>query len=254
MTNVLFDKKGRRKPIYNPTVKEQFIEYKGVSYKAKLFALFRKSYSIEEKLNKDLYKFSLEEIENLFSVLNLVNVVNTYNAINYYLRYCVEQGKIQNNVLVTVSPHHFEDFTNNKRLRFSEETLNKYISQLYNVQDRLLLRLLFEGVYGENGSELLNLKKSDFHKETNILELNCDINGQRKLKISNECMYLLEESMKNNVRYFNNGVVETNNGILYEPYCNNEYIIRNIKKKAKDETKRAERKLISNRFLDMEIT
>jgi hypothetical protein len=108
------------------------------------------------------------------------------------------------------------------------------------------LKLLFEGVYGENCSELLNLKKSDICKESNTLTLNCDIKGQRQLKISNECMDLLEKSMSTNVRYFLNGKVGTGN--LYENYCDNEYIIRTLKKKAKDETRRADKGLISNRF------
>lgn len=136
----------------------------------------------------------------------------------------------------------------NKSLRFKEEQLNFYISQCINYQDKLLLRLLFEGVYGDNCSELLNLKRSDFNKEEKSLKLHCDKNGDRTLyNISDESAYYIEQATKENVEYFNNGNDKSRNP--YDYYCDNEFLIRTLKKKAKDETKRSDRSVINSRFL-----
>lgn len=236
-----------QKPMYNINLKERFIEFKGKSYLGKLRSIFRKSYLLETELNKDVYHFNQEEMEQLFALLNFKNVVDTYNSIKYYLDYCKDQeGIIDKNIIVSVSPHHFEDFTENKSLRFKEESINSFISQCINAQDRLILRLLFEGVYGEDISELRNLKKSDVSWETNTLRLNCDISGPRQIRVTNECMALIKESIKTNVQYYHNGEIKS--GILYEYYCDNDYLIRTIRKKAKNPSNRVGRSLLISRF------
>jgi integrase len=234
-------------PMYRTDLKERFIAFKGKSYIGKLKALFRKSYTLEAELNKDLYQFNQKELEELFTLLNFTNVTDTYNSIKYYLDYCKDQGLIENNLIVPFSPHYFEAFTENKSLRFKEEQLNSFISQCINEQDQLILKLLFEGVYGEECSELLNLKRSDISEETNILQLHDKIKGSsRELKVSNECMVLIKKSLNTDASYYSNG--EVNSGIPYEYYCDNDYVIRTSKKQAKDETKPASRSLMTSRF------
>ncbi|MCM3572516.1 HNH endonuclease [Mesobacillus subterraneus] len=233
--------------MFHEPLKKQFIEYKGKTYLARLNALFRKSYTIESKLNKDLYDFDLEEIKQIFLLLNKKTVQDTYRDIKYYLDFCKQQGLIKTNIIAAFSPHYFEGLIASKRFRINEKDFNNYVEKCVNVQDRLILQLLFEGVWGRKNSELLNLKKSDVSYNDNSLNLKCDTNGYRTITVSDKCIELIKLSIKETVFFHKNG--NSSSGSQIESYCDNEYVIRSLKRKVTDETKRAESGFIISRFV-----
>jgi len=240
-------RKAREKIFYNKEFKEEFISQLDKSRVPRSSALFGKSYEFEMQLNKDLSDFSLDEIEEIFRHSESENARLDYYAIKDYLEYCIAKGVINKYVLENVKLGYFDELLDENRLRITKDQLDEYIKELFNVQDKLLLTLLFEGVNGAGQSEIRNLKKQDIDWNTNILQLRCDKNGERTLTVSDECMKLLDLTLKEDTFYYNNGDIKI---VLYDKYCENDFVIRSLKKQARDESKRAHKSLIVSRFND----
>jgi integrase len=236
-----------KKPMYNEELKKEFIASRNKSNTGAAYALFRRIYDLEKSLGRDLNSFSLGEVEEIFRMSDSEIATNDYNTIKTYLDFCLEKGLIKKYVLNGANKKYFENILDENRLRITEEDLNKFIGICFNAQDKLILRLLFEGVNGERQSELFNLTVNDIDKSKNTLCLRCDKNGDRKLQVSNECISLIEETLKENAYYYNNGK-ESKRGYLYQYFHNNNFIIKYTKRRVKNENKRADRSLLTSRF------
>lgn len=247
MQRIKRPKKSKKIPIYQESFKREFIDYKGQSYVASAEALFRRSFHFEQALKRDLYSFSLSEIEQIFTSSKSKKAQNDYNVIKSYLEFCVDKGLISTYVLEGKNLRYFENFLDKDRLRIKEEDLNKYISYCYNEQDRLILRLLFEGVNGKRHSELFNLRREDIDWKTNTLNLYCDETGHRQLTVSSECIRLIDLTIKQDAFYFNNG--QESKRRPYEYYCKSNYIIRTLNREVQGEYKRADLTFLNSRFL-----
>lgn len=240
------ERRSKDKQYYRKEYKDEFVSQLAQTTKVRAAALLGKSYEFEMNLNKDLYEFSLTEIEEIFRHSESENARNDYYAIKDYLEYSIEKGVISENPLKNTNPKHFDDLLYENRLRITKDELDGYISKCYNAQDQLLLMLLFEGVDGVDNTEIRNLKRDDINWDTNTLHLRCDKNGPRDIEVTDECMKLLDDAIKEKTYYFNNGEMSEKKGRLYENFSETDFVIRSTRKK----NRRVDRAIITTRFLD----
>lgn len=190
--------KKHKLPMYKEEIKKNFLsvypENTAKSYKG----LFLKTAPIEHNLQKDIYNFELHELINILEYLK----PSTLNAskrnrsiISAYLDWSIENGFRQDNPIKKFSSQWSERFVDkdiDNYLTYEEiKILEDYCE---NAQDAVIIRLLFEGVNGDECSELLNLKKYDIDFDQYILNLK-DTDSKRQLKVSEECISLLKEAL-----------------------------------------------------------
>ena len=231
---------------FNEDLKKEFNKQSNKSYLAANKALFGKIHQKEKELGRDVYTFSLTEIEELFLSFNVSGYSNDFNVLKRYLIFCLEKGLINTFVLEGINTKHFDDLNLKDRLRFNEDTLIEYIEGLYNPQDKLILRLLFEGVNGKDCSELRNLKKSDINWNNNELTLygEGEKKGKlRKIEVSDECIRLIKLVINENIYYSNNGLAEKKEILVV-----NDYIIRQSFRKNSNHNERVNKGFLYNRF------
>ena len=107
------------------------------------------------------------------------------------VRFCVDAGYNSTNVLEELySLEWIESFHSmSKKQYLSDKKISDIIDSCINPQDSVIVQLLFEGVAGNNLSEILNLKLTDV-QEGSILKLN-DNGKYREVKVSQKCIELI---------------------------------------------------------------
>lgn len=236
--------------MYNPDIKEEFLlTYENNETQTVIAYIFYKSKSTEELLKKDLYEFSIDEIEDvLFNMNPLTKRAAETNArfISSYIDWAISKGLVNSNInpMLTKGNDWFEKFVDkNRKIYFSEQELNEMIEELVNASDAVILRLLFEGAGGEGLSELLNLTKNHI-KFDNVLVLEDDKKGIRELKFSEECMRLIKQALKEKEYQLKNGTGQRNNVLKL---VENDYVIRPVQRRSTT-IDRADKHLIYRRI------
>lgn len=193
---------------------------------------------IEEKYNKDVKDFTLEEIEEvLYSFkANKRNTVETYGRIiSSYLNWCKDNNYIQNNVMKSLKPNDFQKYVIDNEKYITIEDLVYYEDGLENEQDAVILRLLFIGVGGKGLSEIRNLKKTDLNGNKLLLTntLAEDKFGRpikfttREIEIDDRTRNLIERASEQITYLKKNGTVEEGTNIRpFTDLIDNEYVVR----------------------------
>lgn len=163
--------------MYNEEVKLYFIEsnYKTEDSKNVVKYVFEKSALSEKILKKDLYMFTLDEIrltilDMKYSSLNTVR--NTISIIKNYIDWSETAGYRHSNTNVLASVD--EDWlhkliTKRQKTLISIDEFEYIKSQILNDNDKLLLDLLWNGVFGKELYEIRSLKVSNING--NIVKL-----------------------------------------------------------------------------------
>lgn len=128
----------------------------------------------EEILEKDLNKFSIDELEKIlfgFKANNRNTVESYARIISSYLNWSVQQGIISENPLAELKPNDFNKYLTNEETYLTDRQLRRYEDRCENYQDAVILRLLFIGVGGKQMSEIRNLKKSDIDRKNKRIRL-----------------------------------------------------------------------------------
>jgi integrase len=81
-------------------------------------------------------------------------------------------------------------------LYLTEEKIQMIEDLCVNSQDAVIIRLIFEGVFGSACSELLNLKVNDVNFESNILHLTDEDGAKRVLLVSERCISLIQRAIE----------------------------------------------------------
>jgi len=236
---------------YDKKEKQDFIESISNSYAERCDIIFKQSASLEQKLNKNLYAFNLEELSILFKKFKIQK--NTYISRKFvlqkYFNYYRDLRIDKTNPLSQVGTEWDKQFISDKRRNLiSEKDFNELVSSFHNKQDAALCQLLFEGIGTYETSEILNLKEEDIDWNDGTLNLLGDKKGERQLKVSQRCLEFLKGAIEQRNYYSNNGQVDA--GTSVSRLVQNDYVIRpsNTKKNVKDEMARAEPSLINRRF------
>nr|WP_170311655.1 hypothetical protein [Vallitalea okinawensis] len=142
--------------------------------------------SREKKLNKDLYQFTYSEIITFLRSLNYKSrdtLNGVLSIIVGYTDFCLKhnyKSKGELNIArFNISSKDLDELVDamNQKWRFIyshyelEELIKKYA---VNAQDAVIYALIFEGLKGDDFSEVRNLKKSDVNIDNHTIRLNRD--------------------------------------------------------------------------------
>ena len=166
------------KKMYNSEIKQRYIEKKEsdtIISDGALDNLFNRTMEFEENFGKDLSCFTYYEIEEMYKTWNSSSF-NTlqvqHSSLTMYTDWCI------NNSLVVDFQNHFREFNREKLTNclnlvvfnsrvFNREQILEWCNDVYtkNPSDAFILLALFEGIRGDNYSDIANLKMSDFNAE-----------------------------------------------------------------------------------------
>lgn len=209
--------------MYNEELKLKFLSnYKENSRKTYKW-IFSKTVSHEEKLNKDLSQFNLDEILIIIKELKPKSVISAQS----YGRIITTYVDYNNTKKMDVCNGDFYNLVDQSKKYWSIKELNSITENLVNYQDSVIVQLLFEGVNGFEHSEIRNLKLQDINFQSRRVKLFDDRKGIRFITLSEKCINLLKGAAKQ-TKYLNkNGRSEgrRQTSILVD----NEFIVRSNK-------------------------
>lgn len=226
--------------IYNPEIKEQFIKennYEGGSANTVRY-FFAKTGYIEHILKKDLFNFSLIEVEKALYNANPLNYdmgKQYVNWINKYLTWAVGEKAYRDNNDNVIKPYvndkqWIKKFIDpNNRIHFTKDEILDMIKN-ESTQSKVLTMLIFDGVFGTQMSEIRNLMKKDINWEKKTVTIS-DRNGA-EIKLSDETIEYLKILTESNIdrRRTEDG------GIKDYVLVNNDYVMSPvISQKAKED-------------------
>lgn len=225
--------------MYNKPVKDRFLENIAkesadstiTSYKR----ILKRVSTLEKNADKDLYDFSLQEIERFLIKLNPTSTNSAINAITLidnYIKWGIGQHLSKGNInpLDIFKATELAERVVNKRIRniFSYDEIQDVIADTVNFQDSALIMSLFFGILGKQLSEVSNLRIQDIDTENKKIHLR-GIESERILKIETEehleLVELLSAAYDQSEYIKNNGVAgKMKNPRL--PLVRNDHIFR----------------------------
>lgn len=200
----------------NPEIKTNFLSTcSNDNQKTYYGRLLSKANKLEEEYNKDLCNFNQNELDNFLKSLNATSealVGANISIIKKYIEFAIKSGYVDTGINYAAlipysdSKNYTQMFIN--REKYLDETqLNDIVDSCFNPQDACLFQLLYEGIMGDELSEIRNLKISDVDFENKTLSLtNVKSSGvieERKLTVSYRLLELIKEAYAQ-VEYFKN--------------------------------------------------
>ncbi|MXQ55000.1 site-specific integrase [Shimazuella alba] len=237
--------------IFNENVKNEFLKTITNEKTAHNYnRIFVVTHKYEEDLGKDLNRFSLEQLEKIlydFEANNRHTIESYARIISSYLNWCVQQGILKNNPLSKLTSSDFDKYVSDQEVFLSEKQLRRYEDQCTNYQDAVIFRLLFEGLSGNQHSEICNLKGSDVDFENNSLHLinslKVDEKGfplkftERTIKVSDRAMELVRGAIDQKTYVKRNGLMSTaaSNVRDFHDLVENQYVVKAAVTRNKEE-------------------
>lgn len=210
MSNITYDDM----EMYNSELKKSFIERYSENTHNAYARIFYNSKYTEELYNLDLYEFNLEQISDVIRSLNpssLASAKSIISIIRSYIDWAIAYRSNNINPLDTVDTIWAKQFLDeNLKLFFSKDEIDEIISKCVNAQDAVIISLLFEGAGGKRVSEIRNLTPHDVDTDNNVLTLTDDDKNKRKLHVSQQCIDLVIEAIKQKDYYKQNGDISSN--------------------------------------------
>src|SRR5690625_932786 len=190
--------------LYNAKEKEEFLDTIEAEDIKNLYRhLFSKSRGAEILYQKDLYAFSLRQIEDVMRNVNpatLNSSANTKSRINHYITWAISNGRRTNNInpIQGASREWEKKFIDKSIKRYlSDSELYDIVESLYNAQDQALIQCLFEGIMGQGLSELISMKYDNINWDSNEVRVTDQKDGKTRIVVvSDRCMRYLENAYK----------------------------------------------------------
>lgn len=220
--------------IYNEDIKEQFLSTlpEGTA-KIYRYAFYR-SFDLEDMLQRDIFEMNTDSVLDIVKSANhstLNSIKLTFNVFEKYTTWAAEHGYKSTNInqLSTVTVKELEKYLDkNKKLFLSEDEIIELEDSLVNAQDKVILRLIFEGALGYKNSELINLTFRDIDWDNNKIKVKDDkTNEIREITVSDRCLRLIESALNEKEYQPKNGTVEIKRGVF--KVLDGEYVIRNTR-------------------------
>jgi integrase len=197
MTNVIYEDR-----MFNEEIKRTFLNQYNEGTRKVVHRLFKIAASMEYELNKDIYTFNEKQLIHYFSLLMPTSEHSSKNNVGWiylYIQWAISAGYWKkSNPLDQVSTAWKEQFVHrrNKSL-WHEDEIQSILSQCVNAQDSVIIALIFNGAYGREYSEVLNLTKHDIDAENRQLHLQDDGgNRSRHVIVSERCIQLCEKALQ----------------------------------------------------------
>lgn len=237
---------------FNNEIKHSFLSNYPEESQNTYAYVFRKSAEMEDLIEKDLFNFSVKQTERFLKSLELstLNAIKTYGrVVSSYFNWAIENGyRKDENFLKNIGSDWFNQFINEEKSLYTIQEIREIENQLVNYQDKIVLRLIFEGVYGRMASELVNLTINDV--EGNILHLVNDDGSKRDVEVSDESITFIKKAY-NEEEYFNKNGESTGKRSVSK-LIKNDYIIRTTESKGTINTTKASNFLIYRRLTIIE--
>ena len=161
--------------MFNEAQKEIFIkEYlrSKVVAETSLYAIFKKTEDFEEKLNKDVSKFTRDEILDMlakFKAKSINSLLNYTIVLKHYSRFVF--GAVGTNAYESIGKADVADMVDkNANILLTREELDDVEVQLLNWVDKAIIELLWNGVAGKNMEDIYSV--SEDCVQGNILRVN----------------------------------------------------------------------------------
>jgi integrase len=235
--------------MYNSHIKEEFLsKYDNEGTKDTYINLFKKAKGIEEHRGYDLYDFNIEDIKEVMEEVRPITKASARasgSILMAYVKWATKYRTSNINIVQGLKPSWFESFTIERELYISENRMNNMLGRLVNVQDRVLVKLLFLSVNGYQHSELLNLTKDDI--KGNTLTLTDDRKGERPLTVDDETINIIDKALAQEDYVPRNGAGKRS---AESKLIENDYIVRGIAHRAKN-FERAERNIVYRRITNI---
>ena len=161
--------------MFNKAQKETFIkEYlrSKVIAETSLYAIFKKTEDFEEKLNKDVSKFTRDEILDMlakFKAKSINSLLNYTIVLKHYSRFVF--GAVGTNAYESIGKADVADMVDkNANILLTREELDDIEVQLLNWVDKAIIELLWNGVAGKNMEDIYSV--SEDCVQGNILRVN----------------------------------------------------------------------------------
>lgn len=161
--------------MFNKAQKETFIkEYlrSKVIAETSLYAIFKKTEDFEEKLNKDVSKFTRDEILDMlakFKAKSINSLLNYTIVLKHYSRFVF--GVVGTNAYESIGKADVADMVDkNANILLTREELDDVEVQLLNWVDKAIIELLWNGVAGKNMEDIYSV--SEDCVQGNILRVN----------------------------------------------------------------------------------
>lgn len=197
--------------LFNRDLKMEFATslYEEATIPVLLFT-FQKAAEIEEMLNKDIYEFNREEIDELFLNFNSKtkqSVASKISMIKAYLDFCIDKGLVPsmyNIISAFVGDEYYEKYINQTAVEtqfINREELDDMINFCANAQDAVIIKLRYDGL---SLKEISNLRMSDCKDNPIILRDDKD-NITRRLKVEQSTLNLIEDAYSQQYYLKSNG-------------------------------------------------
>jgi hypothetical protein len=164
-----------KKEMFNEAQKETFIkEYlrSKVVAETSLYAVFKKTEDFEEKLNKDVSKFTRDEILDMlakFKAKSINSLLNYTIVLKHYSRFVF--GEVGTNAYELIGKADIADMVDkDANILLTREELDDVEVQLLNWVDKAIIELLWNGVAGKNMEDIYSV--SEDCVQGNILRVN----------------------------------------------------------------------------------
>ena len=161
--------------MFNKAQKETFIkEYlrSKVIAETSLYAIFKKTEDFEERLNKDVSKFTRDEILDMlakFKAKSINSLLNYTIVLKHYSRFVF--GAVGTNAYESIGKADVSDMVDkNANILLTREELDDVEVQLLNWVDKAIIELLWNGVAGKNMEDIYSV--SEDCVQGNILRVN----------------------------------------------------------------------------------
>lgn len=190
--------------MFNPEIKNEFmLKYKKET-KDNFLRIFKVSNEIEKDLNKDLFKFSREEIRRMMFLFQPKTEYSSRNNLTLVKNYI--DWSINNGYLVGISP--LSGITNDWLAQFVVPSSKKYWTEdemfditspynLENAQDAIVPMLKFYGLGGQGNNEILNLQEQDINEALNMLHVkDTHLEKERNIYVPTKVIKLCQAALR----------------------------------------------------------
>ena len=242
--------------MFNSDIKEKYLDSVTEAVAHQLRPLFSKSEITENLYKKDIYDFTSVQILELirsFDQTTIGSVKRTLSLLSMYIdwaaSYNLSKGTV--NLARTISNEELYGCLGGKKLYISYSELEEMQEKLLNYQSKAVLRCLFEGISGMAHSELLSLSRQQIEEamlNDNVLTLHDIKNGDRKLKVSSDCLIIALNASKETMYQLKNGRGE--GWAKAVSLVDNDYVIKTKITRGKNEGQ-AGRHIITNLITDI---
>jgi integrase len=217
--------------LYNEEQKERYLHFisDNEGTHATIRNIFYKAFIYEEARDRDLCNFNLEEIGKVIkrsNPYNLNTAKSTLRFISGYISFCIENGLRDNNInpLDGVSDQWVDSFVDKtKKIHYSYTEFLELLDKIENMQDKIYLFLLFEGIQGEKFSELRNLKYEHIDKDNKTIFIE---ERNESIEVSDKCIEYLELAQKE-TEYMS--YIPKSNTFNKKELLPSDYVFKNVK-------------------------